>query len=195
MNSRLLYMSLSIIVLTLSTSAVYAFVYQQRSHAVTQIIINVSDILRPDGAGTITELIPSGEPANWQCVDDAGGGDGDSSYVYSSGAAKRDTYRMQDHPSKTGTIRNVTVNVRVRRVGLGIGSAMTVLRTHGSEYNGNLGILTASYSVRSTTYEKNPFTGEDWTWEEIDNLEAGVRLGSLGGSSRCTQVWIVVNLA
>jgi hypothetical protein len=195
MNRRLLCLILFLVVFSLSTSAVFAFVYQQASHTVTQIIINVSDILRPNGVGSTTQLTPYGETANWQCVDDAGEGDGDSSCVFSSGAAGRDTYQVQNHPSKTGIISNVIVNVRVKQTGFGIGFARTVLITHGVEYSGNLEVLGFSYSVRSTTYQQNPFTGEDWTWDEIDNLEIGVRLSSLGGSARCTQVWIIVNLA
>ena len=195
MKRKFLHLTLFFVAFSLSTSAAFAFVFQQASHKVTQIIINVSDILRPDGAGSVTQLTPYGEMVNWQCVDDTSGGDGDSSYVYSSGAGGRDTYQVQNHPSKTGIISNITVNIRVKRTGFGIGFARTVLRTHGVEYTGNLEVLGSSYSVRSSTYLKNPFTGGDWTWDEIDDLEIGVRLSSLGGSVRCTQVWLIINLA
>lgn len=195
MNRKRLCLILFFVVLSFFAPSVFAFVYQQASHTVTQIIINLSDILRPDGVGSITQLTLYGETANWQCVDDIGGGDGDSSYVYSSGAGGRDTYQVQNHPSKTGKISSVAVNVCAKQTGLGIGFARTVLRTHGVEYTGNLEVLGFSYIVRSTTYTKNPFTGEDWTWDEIDDVEIGVRLSSLGGSARCTQVWIVINIA
>jgi hypothetical protein len=176
-------------ILSTSIPAVYAFVYQQQSHNISQIIIKVA-VLRPNGAGSITNLSPYGMSSNWQCVNDSGDGDGDGTYVYSTSNGWRyDTYQIQNHTSESGTIIKVTIYIRARGIG-GTGRAMTVIRTHNTEYQGTQNTLTNSYIVYSTEYTTNPFTNNAWTWDEIDALEAGVRLRTTSG--RCTQVWIKV---
>jgi len=49
-----------------------------------------------------------------------------------------------------------------------------------------------------TAYPTNPQSGNEWTWLEVNNLQAGVglrRAAGTGGNkeSRCTQVWVVVD--
>jgi hypothetical protein len=176
-------------ILSTSTSAVYAFIYQQQSNNITQTIIPVLE-LRPNGSGSTTNLSPHGAPNNWQCVNDSGDGDGDTTYVYTtSNGWREDTYQIQNHASESGTILKVTVKIRARSVG-GTSQAATVIRTHNTVYSGTQNTLGNSYTVYSTEYTTNPFTGGAWAWNEIDALEAGVRLKATGGI--CTQVWIEV---
>jgi hypothetical protein len=181
-----------LIVLSISIHAAYAFIYEQKSLTITQTIKKVYyiSVLRPNGVGSSTRLTPYGAPTDWQCVNDSGNGDGDATYVYSTSNGWRDdTYQIQNHTSESGTILNVTVNIRVRSAG-GTGQAMTEIRTYNTVYSGAQNTLTTSYTLYSTTYSTNPFTGNAWTWGEIDALEAGARLRATG--SRCTQVWIEV---
>jgi hypothetical protein len=176
--------------LSFSIPAVYAFVYEQNSFTITQTIKKVYFILvlRPNGVGSSTRLNPYGAPVNWQCVNDSG--DGDASYVYSTSNGWRDdTYQMQNHTLESGTIINVTVYISARSSG-GTSYAAAIIRTYNTVYFGTQNSLGNSYTVYSTEYITNPFTGSAWTWDEIDALEAGVRLRT--SSALATQVWIEV---
>jgi hypothetical protein len=181
-----------LIILSISVPAVYAFIYEQKSLTITQTVKKVYyiSVLRPNGVGSSTQLTRHGASANWQCVSDGGNGDGDATYVYTTSSSWRyDAYQIQNHASESGTILNVTINIRARRTS-GTSYATTAIRTHNTVYSGTQNTLTNSYTLYSTTYSTNPFTGSTWTWGEIDALEAGVRLRDTGG--RCTQVWIEI---
>jgi len=69
--------------------------------------------------------------------------------------------------------------------------AKTVIRTHDTDYEGDLEAPGESYAYYSTTYTENPSTSASWTWDEVDALEAGVSLA--GDESRCTQVYVEVD--
>jgi hypothetical protein len=123
-----------------------------------------------------------------------------TSYVRSTGADyATDLYELSDL-SLTGNITSVTVWMEDNRQG-GVSalqpSARTVIRTHGNNYFGTAVNLTTSFADYSTTYLTNPSTGSNWTWAEINALQAGVSLRSADSGadrdSRCTAVWVVVN--
>jgi len=69
------------------------------------------------------------------------------------------------------------------------------MKTNGVEYNGTEVKTTTSYATYSYDWNTNPQTGSAWTWNEIDNLQAGVGLLRPKGKeeTRCTQVYAEVN--
>ncbi len=165
------------------------------------ILIPVEDTenLLPDGVGTTTQLTPfpgTGEE-NWQDVDDAvGSPDDDTTRVQTEQTTyQKDTYTTANHTEGHGKINKVTVNFRAMRSdNTTSGQAKAVIRTHGTDYEGSVKDLTTSYANYSEEWTTNPFTSANWTWSEVDALEAGVALqrGGTAGDVRCTQVYVVV---
>jgi prepilin-type N-terminal cleavage/methylation domain-containing protein len=153
-------------------------------------------VLRPEGVGTTTQLSTSGCAANWQCVDEASG-DGDGTYVHSSGGTYRtDTYLLNDPPPSLCNVNCVTVYARAYKLTILItGYVKLVLRTHGSNYESSAKAVGSSYADYSQTWTTNPSTGLAWTWSEIADLEAGASLytSSPFFAVNCTQVWVEVS--
>ncbi len=153
-----------------------------------------TEILRPNAAGTYTQLTPIGDTSNYLCVDEEVADD-DTTYISVTGVdEKYDTYSISNHSVGTGDISSVTVYVRCRSSDSNGQWAKPMVRTYDTDYYGDQTPLPESYTNLSTTWITNPSTGETWTWDEIDALEAGVRMygGGNDGDSRCTQVYVQV---
>lgn len=154
-----------------------------------------TETLRPNAAGTITELTPSGG-ANYSCVDEAVAND-DTDYVRNNSTSEtylKDTYNIPNSSIGTGTINSVTVYCRSRKEG-STSYAYPVIRTHDTYYYGSALTLTTSYQDHSKEWTTNPNTGLAWTWDEINALEIGVYLVKIASSykPRCTQVYVVID--
>lgn len=147
-----------------------------------------SEILRPDGAGSLSQLTSSGCSNNWECVDEETSDD-DASYVKGSGnGSNDDLYTLQNSSVSSGTIDSLIVYINC----WGSNSARkaeTILRINNNNYNGSSNNLSSTYTVYSTLYINNPNTSSPWTWTEIDNLEIGV---SITKDGRCTQIWVEI---
>ncbi len=160
-----------------------------------------AEILRPDAAGDITDITSqhpnSGQ--HWEKVDDATP-DGWSTYVYEQGKHyRRDLYSIQDHSSSPGTVDGVTVYFCFAAGGDGDKKdkafARAVIKTNNREYNGSdEEVENGSFVTRAYQWTTNPYTGEAWTWDEIDDLQIGVdiRANKKHGQASCTQVFAVV---
>ncbi|MBA7586175.1 hypothetical protein ES708_28171 [subsurface metagenome] len=158
--------------------------------------------LRPDGTSDEDLYDTPGSGDNHTYVSEVSA-DGDTTYVHTTSSSwKRDRYTLSD-TSQTGTINSVTVYIVAKRQSGGTqASARTYLRTGGDTFYGAEETLTTSYATYSTAYAVNPDTTNAWTWSEINDLQAGVRLRRAGSSgwpsytsyySRCTQVYVVVD--
>jgi PKD repeat protein len=156
--------------------------------------------LHPNANGSITELqrYPTSQNANYKCVDETIVNDND--YVYWSGTSwKKDTYNLANRGAVSGVIHSVTVYARCNRAGFGMDPSVPnegkiVIRSSGSYYYGNEFAPTSTFTYYSHTWLVNPATGNAWNWSAIDALEAGISfIGNEGGSSKCSQVYVVVN--
>ena len=160
-----------------------------------------SEILIPVAAGDDTEFFAqfptSGE--HWDKVDEQPADDL-GTYVSTEGSGdwQRDLYNLSDFTGAGGmeTINSVTVYFRFAAGGTYNVRCMASLKTNGELYDGPTEILNStdfiSYSWESTV---NPSTGEAWTWEEINALQAGVtaRGNSKTKPALITQVYVQVN--
>lgn len=117
------------------------------------------------------------------------------------GENQYDLYALPD-PSIVGTINSVRVYVRVRVDGGEAGDyfAYTKIKTHETEYDGSAIDLWVHHDfvTYSTLYSDNPNTTNPWTWTEINDLQAGVRLQTdtpytFGAWVECTQVYVEVD--
>ena len=136
-------------------------------------------ILRPNQAGDRTEWpwqYPStGE--HWDKVDDVTP-DEDSTYIYISRAeagSHKDLYNLPSPGIPSGAqIDYVRVYIRCRGSGFTFARARPVIKTHGMEYAPTYMSFGTSYSTQSHEWTTNPYTGEAWTLDELESLQAGV---------------------
>ncbi len=144
-----------------------------------------SEILRPDGIGSITNLSTTGCSANWECVDDSVA-DGNSSYVTNmSGGWDSDLYNIENNSIGSGIIDSIVVILRAKGA---TGSRVYVqIKTGGNIYQGSNIVLTSTYTNITNSWVVNPNTTAAWTLSEIDALEIGL---DLRGSADCTQIWL-----
>jgi len=171
-------------------------------------IRNDIEILRPNAAGDETNIstqVPSsGE--HWDKVDEEIADD-NTTYVKNDQNAitneivwERDLYNLPA-PSGSGTINCITVYARFLTDVSGE-HAKIVIKTHGVVYEAVKSLPSAEWVNRSETWTTNPYTGEAWTWEEIDALQVGISLADkyLGFpindydfTTSCTQVYVEVD--
>ncbi|MBA7710596.1 hypothetical protein ES703_119541 [subsurface metagenome] len=124
--------------------------------------------------------------------------DGDGTYVNCTANTttfEEDLYNLSDTTSAPGKINSVTVWINAKVTKVGAASAHTRITTNTGTYDGVEETLTTSYATYSTAYTTNPQSGNEWTWGEINALQAGVgALKATGGSvTICTQVYVVVD--
>jgi len=155
-----------------------------------------TEILRPNASGSYSQCERSGDSSNYRCVDEAFA-DEDSTYVYrSGGGASLDTYHIQNRSEGSGTVNGVTVYARARADGVSDMRMQIVIRTHATIYYGSEIALigNSGWDNYSETWITNPYTGEAWTWSEIQYLQIGIKLYDDGnGYPECTQVYAEVN--
>ncbi len=155
------------------------------------------EILRPTGAGDLTELTPSAG-ANWDNVEETPT-DEDGTYVGQLAqevAYEYDLYTMANSGIGAGTITNVTVYNRVRGTANNQEFFRTYIKTGGNTFEGVQTEVPVGYDDYLTSYNDNPDTTNAWTWIEVDALQAGI--GMINPSTapryvRCTQVWVEVS--
>lgn len=149
-------------------------------------------VLRPDAAGTLSNLTRSGCSANWQCVSEFSA-DGDATRVIrASSSYEGDVYNFQDS-SFTCPILSVTVYCRARLT-QSTGAVKPAVRIGGTLFEGTEQNLTTTYANYSYKWPTNPSTFAIWTWSEVNNLEAGLSLKGQNAAfpAYCTQVWMEV---
>ncbi|MFW9855154.1 MAG: DUF2341 domain-containing protein [Candidatus Thorarchaeota archaeon] len=159
-----------------------------------------SIIFRPNSIGTYTELTSSPAGNNWAMVDEENP-DEDSTHVQwstSSSSTQRriDSYNFMDPINGLGRIDKVTIYVRasVDSIPMGTPKVRTFIRSYSTNYFGTDTSLTTAYQNYFTEYTESPYTGTTWTWEELNNLEIGVELGSSYSMvTKATQVWIKIS--
>jgi archaellum component FlaG (FlaF/FlaG flagellin family) len=163
------------------------------------IPVEETEVLGLDGTGNTTQLTPfpgTGEE-NWEDVDDpVGSPDDDTTRVQTDQTAyQKDTYTTANHSEGHGDITKLTVYFRAMRTDNTTGGqAQAVIRTYDTDHEGSVQELTTSYADYSAEWTSNPTTSDNWTWSEVDALEAGISLKREGtaGEVRCTQVYVVV---
>jgi len=68
------------------------------------------------------------------------------------------------------------------------------IKGHGTAYDYDYSSEVSSvWKDISHEFQNNPFTGTSWTWEEVDDLEAGISLEGGSFISRCTQLFVEVD--
>ena len=130
--------------------------------------------LRPTGAGTDTQLAPTGSATNWQNVDDATYDTAD--YNASATIGQRDTYALANLPGGTTTIKALQTNLIAAKSDATTANARIPVRTGGSLYYGATIALSTSYLTHFDIHQTNPNTAAAWTPTDVGNLETGMEV-------------------
>lgn len=163
---------------------------------------NVPQILtiRPNAIGDVTQLTPAGDTPNWKCVDEETKDDMATVVripgTYLEPSSEYDLYNLTNYTTETGTISKIVVFAWVWLYRLS--ETKTVIKTNGSTH---YAIRTPAADTRwyliSTEYALNPTTSFAWTWNDINDLQAGIFLTSPystpENSNVCTQVYVAVH--
>jgi len=93
-------------------------------------------------------------------------------YVHGKG---QDLYQLENTPQGAATeplthIREIT---RVRVYAKIEGKTRTLIKTYDQVFSGDWVDMTG---LTYTEYATNPVTDQEWAWQEIDDLQAGIEL-------------------
>lgn len=170
-------------------------------------LISPVEKLYPIGDGDVIELTPVGAVFGCQATRYE-----DSTFYPSNGylwghfeglyvtrghdtlEAKQDLYHVSNLPYKPPNITKIVIWIKCSRTEYPYGSCATILLTHGQIYYGEAEGLGVGFEWYATSYEKNPYTGEPWTADEINTMQCGVWLSGVAswGQSACDQLYIDV---
>ncbi len=156
-------------------------------------------ILRPDSNGSENEVYQYPDSGSHYDKVDEEVSDGDATYLYydtSLSGPKDEYFFYPDSGLGSATVNSVTVYAKVKKDSTGYGLFRLIVKVNSQHYESETKYATASYADISETWTTNPYTGQPWTVDEVDALEAGVRFNGVGNGclwSRVTQVWVVVD--
>lgn len=155
-------------------------------------------ILRPNAPGSETSIAnqypDSGE--HWDKVDEEETADENETYIVNntSQSYQRDLFSIPKFGG-VGTINYVRIWTTCQTF-FGDeedGEVTRSLKTHNIVYDAG-GSGSSGYVDSFDTWATNPNTNAPWTWDEIDDLEIGLRLqGGTTPDARCTQVWVEID--
>lgn len=160
--------------------------------------------LRPN-ADSYKGLISSSGADHYALVDEATLDESDYVFVDggSIGQALYDDYGFPNHSTESETINSVTVKAYCKKVVEGTDannvSIWPLVSIGGTQYYGDAQNLTASTALYTKAWTTNPATSSAWSWTNIDNLIAGIKLSSHytdknnSVNSYCYQLWVEVD--
>jgi hypothetical protein len=160
------------------------------------------DTLRPNANGTTNNGTPVGDTLEYQCVDESGTNDGDTTYVSIPGGTQVELYGYANSIPSGSTINSVTFKWVSKGVsGGGKGGSTSagqriLVRNGGVNYdfNGSPGNTSGSYAEYSLTRTTRPWDSAAWTLADITALEAGPEITPAGiNTARLTQIWVEVD--
>lgn len=161
-------------------------------------------ILRPDGAGDLTEFATQfpATGAHWDKLAEVIRDD-DTTYVLNSSRLpdKDDLYTFGDLPADVGSIKKIRIDAYVTSsVDSNLfRTANLLLKTDGSLYETSAFyhfLTPGTYKKEGQQYSNNPKTGNPWTIAEVNALQGGIRIDGTNvspeGFWRFTQLYITV---
>lgn len=159
--------------------------------------------LYPIGDGTYNEWTsPTGSPHYENVADPAGNPDDEATIICSSEGVSIDSFILEDPDPYYEGNKIYSIEIFVRTKNPATNSAeyyvYPMILTHGSLYKGQGNRTTKVWTnYCGAHWSKNPETDMDWTWDEVKELEIGIKCENQPGTiciQQCTQVYAVVNL-
>jgi len=132
-------------------------------------------MLLPTGAGSSTQLTPTGSVNNYANVSEVP----DNTATYNSGSTvgNRDTYVMTDLSAATGPIYGMQNSIVAWKTDAGIGAMKTAMKVGaGVYYDTTISLGTSASAYLSPIRETNPATSAAWTLADINSAELGAEV-------------------
>lgn len=152
--------------------------------------------ITPNGAGSETSIPYVTSGAHWQAVSVWSS----DNYVYNDTTTyTRDLYAMSNPTvpeALRGNINSVTLYFLTFYSGLNSASLKPSIKTNGTVYDADgLTIYSEPSTTKSKIFTTNPVTGNAWTWDDVDNLEAGqsIKSGYAGQSVHVYGFYATIN--
>lgn len=147
-------------------------------------------ILRPNDNAGPNQWTTSEIGDNYEMVNEAVAND-DDDYVYTGVTNNEDWYEL---PTTTinGIIESVTITVRARKEGEDSGVLRTKIRVDSETSESGSITLSETWGTYERTFTKNPL-GNDWTFEDINNLDVGIKAHFVADVIYVTQIYATVN--
>lgn len=135
------------------------------------------DTLYPTGAGNYTQMLPSGETNNWECVADTDWSDNNNE-VESSGELI-DTYTFSGLTELVADdINAVQVTQMCDRKFGGTAQMSHVYRLSSVDYSGEFHYVRDWTEPEMTIFERNPSGEGQWTYSQVEGGEFGIKQGT-----------------
>jgi hypothetical protein len=163
----------------------------------------MSEILVPNDCGDVTQL-PSQYPccgSHWEKVDDQPYPDDLNTYVSTEGSSawKKDLYELSNYTIANGdeTISSLIIYYRFATDRSGYTAyAQPIIYTNDEICEGTVTTTDdTNFTTVSWELDTNPITEGAWTWDEINDLQAGIEMKGYSSNKAaiCTQVYVQVN--
>lgn len=137
------------------------------------------DCYMPNGNGNSSQLVGSdgNSTDNYLLVDEASQ-DGDTDYVQSSTVNNKDTYAFTDMSHTPSSIFGTQLNMIAKKDDSGTRSICSVVRSGGTDYDGDTQALGTTYSDYRQIRETDPATSAAWTRTNLNSAEFGVKVAA-----------------
>ncbi|MEM2960598.1 MAG: hypothetical protein QXU67_03230 [Candidatus Bathyarchaeia archaeon] len=181
-------------ILNLDTAVIVVYVEQfgTKNFKLAPIGIGTGTrILQPNGLGKYTKFwnpIPED-----QSLYNVTGDDSDETYIYTQQDDKKVTMAFDDIEKLP--IQSVTAYARCKSLNSEGESIVIIWSDTKNEEEGNTFNLSNDWMNCEETREKNPLTKLAWTWQDINNLQIGVKVKSKLQQKEqvlCSKLWIEV---
>ncbi|HSX06745.1 MAG TPA: hypothetical protein VLG92_03430 [Candidatus Saccharimonadia bacterium] len=130
--------------------------------------------LLPNGAGSSTQLAPTGSGTNYLNANEVP--DSTATYNSSSTVGQRDTYAMGDLLAGTGNIFAVQQTMGAFKSDSGAASMKNAQKSGATVSYGATRSLGTSPAVYTDVFETNPATGSAYTASDVNALEGGAEV-------------------
>lgn len=137
------------------------------------------DCYMPSGNGNSSQLTGSdgNSTDNYALVDEALQ-NGDTDYVQSATSGQKDTYAFSDMSHTPASIFGTQLNMISKKDDSGTRSICSVVRSGGTDYDGDTQALGTTYSDYRQIRETDPATSAAWTRTNLNNAEFGVKVAA-----------------
>jgi hypothetical protein len=147
--------------------------------------------LRPNSDGILKTW-------NGTCRDvDESPNDGDGTYIRAAASNASDIFGFSVFPTTDwNTVRKVKLTIGARNTENSDEQIRMVLVSNLRIVNGSLITPTTTYANYTSEWAVSPFTGKAWSWDELENFQAGVTSlivgGTWTGELRVTQLYVEI---
>jgi hypothetical protein len=133
-------------------------------------------LLKPNANGDTNQWTPS-SGNNYECVDEGFPANDDTDYVTTDTTNQKDLYNLENWSLPSNSIiKRVWAIARAKKTSSDLASINIGLKTNSQEYwmASDTPLITTYKNYYGNQYTKNPATSNDWTIDDINNLQVGI---------------------